>query len=63
MSEDHQVENIEVGDDILMTSPRKGDASSEEYILQDDKGLCIRKTVGYSVEYSKEHCKNGFDHV
>jgi hypothetical protein len=54
---------IEVRDDIIMTNPRKGDASSEEYILQDDKTLYIRKTVGYSVEYSGEHAKNGLDGV
>ncbi|KAH9990140.1 hypothetical protein F4779DRAFT_610148 [Xylariaceae sp. FL0662B] len=36
-----------------LTSVRKGDASSEEYMLRDDKGCHIQKTVQYSIEYSK----------
>ncbi|KAL7627222.1 hypothetical protein AAE478_003998 [Parahypoxylon ruwenzoriense] len=33
---------------------RKGDSSSEEYMLQDDKALQIHKTVQYTVEYSPD---------
>ena len=53
-------------DNIHMANIRKGDQSSEEYILHDDKnptqleagsshaGKGIHKTIQYSVEYSKE---------
>ncbi|XXH05265.1 hypothetical protein Hte_011690 [Hypoxylon texense] len=33
---------------------RKGDNSSEEYMLQDEKGFQIHKTVQYTVEYSPD---------
>ncbi|KAF7533940.1 hypothetical protein G7054_g6651 [Neopestalotiopsis clavispora] len=44
---------------IHLTNIRKGDTSSEEYILQDDK--TIHKTVGYSVEFSKKRSKDTLD--
>ncbi|KAK3940243.1 hypothetical protein QBC46DRAFT_341802 [Diplogelasinospora grovesii] len=58
---------IEATDGIYMTTIRKGDQSSEEYILHDDKSAQtseahaaakkgthgIHKTVQYSVEYTK----------
>ncbi|KAI0128286.1 hypothetical protein BJ170DRAFT_322745 [Xylariales sp. AK1849] len=53
MGEDGQWAHIDGRDGVHMTNIRKGDASSEEYILQDDK-THIQKTVGYSVEFSKE---------
>lgn len=33
---------------------RKRDSSSEEYMLQDEKGFQIHKTVQYTVEYSPD---------
>lgn len=33
---------------------RKGDSGSEEYMLQDEKGIQIHKTVQYTVEYSAD---------
>ncbi|KAH6654872.1 hypothetical protein BKA67DRAFT_624235 [Truncatella angustata] len=44
--------HIEGKDAIHLTKVRKGDTSSEEYILQDDN--TIHKTVGFSVEFSKK---------
>lgn len=43
---------VEGKDGIQLANARKGDAGSEEYILQDDK--TIHKTVDYSVEFSKK---------
>ncbi|KAI1844440.1 hypothetical protein JX266_009327 [Neoarthrinium moseri] len=54
-SEDSRWAHIEGRDGIHLSNlanVRKGDGSSEEYILQDDK--TIHKTVNYSVEYSKK---------
>ncbi|KAK9777181.1 hypothetical protein AB5N19_12290 [Seiridium cardinale] len=48
--------HVEGRDAIHLTNIRKGDTSSEEYILQDDK--TIHKTVGYSVEFSKKRSKD-----
>jgi hypothetical protein len=39
---------------IHMSTVRKSDNNSEEYILGEDKSMHIQKTVGYSVEYSKD---------
>ncbi|KAI1384364.1 uncharacterized protein F4822DRAFT_414886 [Hypoxylon trugodes] len=51
-----RIDNDDIGrvrrDDIALSNLRKGGSGSEEYILQDDKGLQIQKTVQYSVEYS-----------
>ncbi|OTA52646.1 putative PTH11-typeG-protein-coupled receptor [Hypoxylon sp. EC38] len=41
-------------DGASLPNSRKGDSSSEEYALQDDKGLQIHKTVQYTVEYSPD---------
>ncbi|KAH8674315.1 hypothetical protein BX600DRAFT_433899 [Xylariales sp. PMI_506] len=49
--------HIEGKDGVNLTNIHKGGTPSEEHILQpedDDKNLQIQKTVGYSVEYSKD---------
>jgi hypothetical protein len=48
--------HVDGKDGIHLTNVRKGDTSSEEYILQDDK--TIHKTMGYSVEFSKKPSKD-----
>lgn len=47
---------VEGKDGVRLTNVRKGDTSSEEYILQDDK--TIHKTVDYSVVFSKKPSKD-----
>ncbi|KAI1144667.1 hypothetical protein F5Y05DRAFT_408055 [Hypoxylon sp. FL0543] len=50
-----RIDNVKNGGDgPSLPNSRKGDSSSEEYALQDDKGLQIHKTVQYTVEYSPD---------
>ncbi|KAI1413018.1 hypothetical protein F5Y13DRAFT_199502 [Hypoxylon sp. FL1857] len=50
-----RIDNSKIGlDGTSLPNFRKGDSSSEEYELQDDKGLQIHKTVQYTVEYSAD---------
>ncbi|ORY59185.1 uncharacterized protein BCR38DRAFT_498924 [Pseudomassariella vexata] len=51
---DNDWEHGDCKDGFNMTNIRKGDAGSEEYILHEDKSLQIQKTVGYSIEFSKD---------
>lgn len=55
-SEESRWVHVQSKDGIHLTNIRRGDTSSEEYILQDDK--TIHKTVGYSVEFSKKRSKD-----
>ncbi|KAI2464683.1 hypothetical protein F4781DRAFT_58118 [Annulohypoxylon bovei var. microspora] len=41
-------------DGTNLPNSRKGDSSSDEYMLQDEKGLQIHRTVQYTVEYSPD---------
>ncbi|KAI0140576.1 hypothetical protein BJ166DRAFT_604139 [Pestalotiopsis sp. NC0098] len=58
-SEESRWVHVQSKDGIHLTNIRRGDTSSEEYILQDDK--TIHKTVGYSVEFSKKRSKDTLD--
>ncbi|KAI0841816.1 hypothetical protein F5Y06DRAFT_285265 [Hypoxylon sp. FL0890] len=50
-----RIDNGKIGQDgTSLPNSRRGNSSSEEYVLQDDKGLQIHKTVQYTVEYSPD---------